>query len=221
MLEEAIPRVNKTKDLGVTIEDNFSFNSHINEVVKSALKILGFIKRKSFNYKQPETVMILYKTLVRSKLDYASIIWNPQFKDKINKIERVQRKFIKFYCFKFGIRYERTNYKAVCDSLNLQTLEERRMFLDLTFLHKLTNNEIDCSGLIQNLTFRIPSKITRNKKSFYVAPYKINIRGNSPLVRITKSMNKLINANEMIDLAMPHGVFRKTIWSSLKKLCML
>ena len=86
-----IEKIEETKDLGITMTSELDFGKHI---TKFALKMLGFLKRESVNLHNPSTVMLLYKALIRSHLEYASVIWNPQSKIKISRLERVQRKFI-------------------------------------------------------------------------------------------------------------------------------
>jgi hypothetical protein len=43
----------------------------------------------------------LYNALVRSNLEYNTIIWCPLYQNAIHRIEKIQRKFIKFACYSF------------------------------------------------------------------------------------------------------------------------
>ena len=90
----------------------------MSHLVNTAFKVLGFIKRESVNIKKASTLVLLYKTLVRSQLEYGTVIWNNEQKGMIKKVERVQRKFVKFYCFKFGIDYKSENYEDICKKIN-------------------------------------------------------------------------------------------------------
>ncbi|KAL1437438.1 hypothetical protein MTO96_048926 [Rhipicephalus appendiculatus] len=51
--------------------------------------MLGFIRRNSGAFSQ-STRELLYKTYVRSVLEYACVVWDPPTARDINKLERVQ-----------------------------------------------------------------------------------------------------------------------------------
>ena len=55
-----ISKVNKEKDIGVTIDSNLKFNEHIAEKLNKANKIIKLIRR-TFTYLDPETFTKLYK----------------------------------------------------------------------------------------------------------------------------------------------------------------
>jgi hypothetical protein len=58
--------------------------------------MLGFIKRLSTEFRDPYTLKALYVSLVRSKLEYACCVWQPFDAVHINRIERIQEKFVKY-----------------------------------------------------------------------------------------------------------------------------
>ena len=61
------------KYLGVTIADDLSWSSHIDNTTKKANQNLGFLKRNiRVHNKDPKSVA--YKTFVRSQLEYASTV---------------------------------------------------------------------------------------------------------------------------------------------------
>jgi hypothetical protein len=73
-------------DLGVFIDGNLTFDTQIAETVKKANRILGLIKR-NFQYLTANCLLLLYKTLVRSILEYAQLVWNPHLRKHINQLE--------------------------------------------------------------------------------------------------------------------------------------
>ena len=82
------------KDLGVKIREDLKWDNHCKEVVSKANKILGMIKR-NFTDRTKETILPLYKSLVRPHPDYRSQIWNPHYVKDIKLIEGVQRRATK------------------------------------------------------------------------------------------------------------------------------
>ena len=71
-----IERVQKEKDIGVTIDSELTFESHICEIVNKATSILGALRR-AFRYFDKKLFIPLYKIMVRTQLDYASSVWAP------------------------------------------------------------------------------------------------------------------------------------------------
>ena len=65
------------KDLGVVFDSKLAFIDHINTTVNSASKIYSFIYRNCRRFSNVETIRLLFCSLVRSRLEYASLIWYP------------------------------------------------------------------------------------------------------------------------------------------------
>ena len=66
-------KVSEMKDIGVIVDSELKFDKHINSKIETANKILGII-RQPFIYLDADTLLPLYKALVRSHFDYAMII---------------------------------------------------------------------------------------------------------------------------------------------------
>ena len=115
------------KDLGVHVCTKLSWNNRIDVTISKANKMLGMIKRTCTNEYDQKTLIILYKSLVRSQLEYASQVWSPFTKEKITALERVQRRATKFI-LKTDLCYPERLVK-----LRLIPLEYRREILDLCF----------------------------------------------------------------------------------------
>ena len=68
--------VSSAKYLGVTISDDLSCSTHIDNITKSPNQTLGFLKR-NMRVHNKDLKSVAYKTLVRPQLEYASIVWSP------------------------------------------------------------------------------------------------------------------------------------------------
>lgn len=93
-------RVKQYKYLGLIITHDFRWDSHVKHVTSSAFGRLISIKRRLGS--APSQIKLLaYKTFVRSVLEYANVIWFPYTNQLQTKIERIQRKPIRFIFNKY------------------------------------------------------------------------------------------------------------------------
>ncbi|VVC28220.1 Hypothetical protein CINCED_3A013146 [Cinara cedri] len=84
-------------DFGFTFTCSLCPRAHIDQIACKASKVLGFVKRISSDFKLTRSLKSIYCALVRSILEYGSVVWNPQTADACClQLERVQRKF---FCF--------------------------------------------------------------------------------------------------------------------------
>jgi hypothetical protein len=89
-----LDRVSSINDLGVIMDVKMSFSEHVNVMV--AFAMLGFIRRLSLEFRDPYTLKSLYMSLVHPKLEYASCVWNPFYDVCVDRVESVQRRFIRY-----------------------------------------------------------------------------------------------------------------------------
>ena len=91
----------------------------------------GIIKR-SFTYINKVMFLQLYKALVRPHLEYANVIWNPQYKRQSQMIEKVQRRATKVLS-----KIKEFSYEERLRALNLPCLKFRRIRADLIQAYKI------------------------------------------------------------------------------------
>ena len=60
-------------------------------MINKANRLLGLIKR-TFLALSENLFVPLYKSLVRPILEYGNLVWGPNYKTDIHKLEKVQRK---------------------------------------------------------------------------------------------------------------------------------
>lgn len=177
------------KDLGVLYEPDLSFNIHIDNVKNKACKILGFIKRNSRDFRDPKTIYILYCSLVRPLLEYATTIWAPFYQNRISKLESVQRNFLRYLAFKNKEIIINHDYTEIHKKYNLRTLEQRRIMIDVIYLYKILNYLVDCPELLSQIPLRINTNNTRCKDIFRVSHTSTNIQKNTPINRMMRLGN--------------------------------
>ena len=70
--------------LGVEIQKDLKWNTHINKITASASKTLGFV-RHNLGSCTKETKTAAYVSLVRPTLEYSSAVWDPTLKNSDKK----------------------------------------------------------------------------------------------------------------------------------------
>jgi hypothetical protein len=81
-------------DLGIVLDENLKFSRHIHNKVNKAYSMLGVIKR-NFKHLSKDTFVLLYKSMVRSHIEYGSSVWSPYRKMDIEELEKVQKRATK------------------------------------------------------------------------------------------------------------------------------
>ena len=84
--DTVLEEVKGLKDLGILTDNGLSWNSHIDMITAKANRMLCLIKRTCMDLKDESTLKTLYCSLVRSNLDYCSVVWYPFTKRKVNKL---------------------------------------------------------------------------------------------------------------------------------------
>jgi len=92
--EAVLERYDKVKDLGMLFEEKLSFRQHIQNKINKAYAMLG-ISKHNFRHLTIPTLVLLYKTMVRSHLDYCCSLWAPYKNGNIEALEKVQKRVTK------------------------------------------------------------------------------------------------------------------------------
>ena len=185
--------VSDMKDLGVTIDSNLNFESHIQMKVNKANQTMGMIRR-AFTHLDNDTFLCLYKALVRPQLEYANAAWSPHKVKDITTIENVQRRATKQIP---GLR--ELSYEERLKQLKLPTLVYRRARGDMIETYKILS---DYNEEVSPL-FNINKSSTRGNALKLLKPRaKRDVRKFSFTNRIVDLWNQLpnevVNAKNLI-----------------------
>ena len=119
-------------DLGVTVSNTLSWNAHIRKIVSKSNRLLGLIKR-TLGFRAPiKAKLLLYKSLIRSTLMYASVIWYPD-RASFKLLEGVQRRATKYILNDYV-----SDYKTRLKNIGLLPLSYFRELNDICFFYKCT-----------------------------------------------------------------------------------
>src|ERR1700744_624629 len=86
-------------------------------------------------FRNPESIITLYKAYVRSHVEYCSVVWSPISQNSVDKVERVQRKFTRMLYRKFN--WPKVECHQRLERLKLPLLESRRYIADEKLLYKV------------------------------------------------------------------------------------
>ncbi|WP_221627760.1 reverse transcriptase domain-containing protein, partial [Proteus mirabilis] len=82
--------VDEQRDLGVHVHRSLKVATQVNSAVKKAYGVLAFIGR-GIEFRSPEVMLQLYKTLVRPHLEYCVQFWAPYLRKYVLALEHIQR----------------------------------------------------------------------------------------------------------------------------------
>ena len=119
--------------LGVILDQQMTFTSHINYIVSKAAKVLDFLKR-NLHKCSTSTKATAYISLVRPILEYASSVWDPYHYNKIYIIDRIQCRAARWSLCNYD-RY--SSVTLMQHQLNWQNLQQRQKLLDYYYYIKL------------------------------------------------------------------------------------
>lgn len=187
--------MNNITDLGVIFDSKLLFNDHLVHIINKSFRNLGFIFRNMKQFKSMKTLILLYNSFVRSKLDYCSIIWCPYYVKYIQAIENVQKKFIKYSNYiLFGFYGSNDDYLNNLEQYNMTTLYNRRKYFSIIYLYKLMNNLTVDILLLSKVNISVPCLKTRSYKTFHYDTPRTNYQGRSPLTIMYTNYNSMQDA---------------------------
>jgi len=159
------------KDLGITVNRDGKFKTHVDKMTNKANRSVGMIKR-SFVTRNPETLKKLFTTYINPILNYGSEVWNPSYKGQVEKIEKVQRRF-----------FRGANVKVESQQLT-------RLRKDLVTMHRMQSGKVD---LKFGEFFRVLDTNTRGAQNNNIKAQKVkkDLRKHSFAIRQINNWNKI------------------------------
>ena len=142
------------RDLGVFIDKDLDWTVHYNTISRKAKQMCGWILN-TFYTRDSTTMLTLFKSLVRSRLEFCCEVWCPHLIKHINCIEQVQRFFTGRIS---GLRD--LNYWERLNNLKLMSLQRRREKLMIVHVWKIKNNFFPNSI---NLSFKLHKRTNAMK----------------------------------------------------------
>ena len=161
------------KDLGITVSNNLTPTRHVQDIVKKAHRKIAMFRR-CFSGFDATKVKILYQSLIRPALEYASTAWSPNLKKDIDALEKVQAKCLRL-CWS--------------DKVEMESLETRRMKTDLVDTYKFLHGHYKTDP---DKFFSLPHKDLRgHSMKLFQRRSKTSLANHFYSNRVVKSWNNL------------------------------
>ena len=142
-----LKRVFSYKYLGVTLTANMSWSPHITECCNNTRKLIS-----------------LSRSFIRLHLEYASIVWNPNFKGEIEALGNIQK-----FALRMCTKSWDSNYDELLATTKLPSLKDRRTQACLCHLFKIIHGITEFPDApINSQTFNHNTR--SSDKSFFCLP---------------------------------------------------
>jgi hypothetical protein len=172
------------RDLGVSFDSFLSFSPHILSIVSSA-KVTIYRLFRTFVTRNINALLKAYTSYVRPLLEYCSPVWSPHQISNIIALESVQKLFTKKLLLPLSIPY---SDRLI--ALNLDSLEKRRLILDLTLCFKIITGRV--SGSLADYGLKLSHNSLRgHSRKLFIMDCRLDSRKYSFGNRVSKVWNEL------------------------------
>ena len=163
--------------------------------------MLGFIMRICTDFNAAAVFISLYYAYVRSHLEYAAVVWSPNYEVHINRIESVQKKFclgnLGYYSI---IKFAPYSFK--CILLNIESLSDRRKNASILFVFDLLSARINSPKILSY------PRALRNNVFLRIKPNRTNYSAFEPVKTIPSLFNEVYY---LFDFGMSRCMFKRNI----------
>ena len=133
--EVSIKQVSTVKSLGVYIDENLTWECHVNELSKKITSGISAIKRIRHTVPYKTLLTISYNSSVQPHFDYCSLVWGSYSKSLSKKLQKLQNRAARVINF--------SNYYRSTDELlrmvNWVKLNRQRLVDKSIMMYKIVN----------------------------------------------------------------------------------
>ena len=118
---EPVTQAKTFKYLGITLDENLTYNCHINSIIKYANHKL-YLLRRCRKYLNTETAILLYKSHILPIIEYGDTLYMSANSKHLERLQIIQNSGLKS-CLETS---KRTNTNVIHSAAKINTLIERR-----------------------------------------------------------------------------------------------
>ena len=203
-----LERVHVMRDLGVLIDVKLTFAEHVDAVLRRANRALGLLVRtfqtgkhgRSFDESMTKPIIGTFCANVRSILEFCSVVWGGAAATHMNRVERIQHKFLMWLCARSRVNNVTLEYGDLLQCFGLCTLAARREQHDVMFIRNIHRQAIDSPFLLSQFPLAAPGRLLHNRSTFHVPRARVNTVKNGLFARIPELSNRFLGANCDVDV---------------------
>ena len=132
--ETPIKRVDCVKSLGLNIDENLSWNKHIDKISKKIASGIGALKRMR-PFVPSSTLKYIYSSIIQPHFDYCCVVWDNCSKSSADKLQKLQNRAARILTFS---SYD-TNADLLIKKLGWRKLDSQRKIQKVTMVYKSLN----------------------------------------------------------------------------------
>lgn len=179
-----IEKVNSFSYLGLHIDQDLKWNTHIQNIRRS-LQSTAFAFRRIRSHVSENIMWLMYNAYVQPKLQYMNPLWNSASDTRINQIRRVQNKIIKIIrCLPY------LTPSHLLYSINTPSFTKLSQFLTIMYIFQIKNNYIKHNFQLKPVN-SIHNYNTRQSENFYILYYRTNKGLNSIISKGLRAYNEI------------------------------
>ena len=154
-----LEHVQEAKNLGVILSEDLKWAKHIQFITAKANSTLG-LHRQNVHHCPEKLCKQAFISLVRSRLEYSSTVWDPYQAQDIDKIEMVQKRGARYVKQEF---HHMASVTALLEDLQWPELAQRRREARLALMYKIIHGKV---AIPVDDILKQPDKRTRKKHKF-------------------------------------------------------
>ena len=183
------------------------------------MMVLGFIKRRVKELQDEYLCKTLYCALVQPIVEYASVVWSPQFEVDCNRIESVQKQFLIFALRHLGFTgFHLPPYESRLLLLDMTTLKKRRECASAVLIFDLIKDKIKSDSLKNRIEFVVPRYPRRANTVYRTLKEEFCATGFSENDAIARAIRDFNTHADCFDSNITRDTFKNRINKKFRKL---
>ena len=169
---KSVSEVNKTKFLGVVINQTLTWRDHIELVKQKVAKNIGILTR--VRYCIPSCVLLsLYHALIEPYLMYCNIVWASQNSTLLHSLFLLQKQAVQIITFSHWSSHTDPIFKRHCLSIVNDINKLQTACFMFNAMHNLLPQSL---GSLFKLNSSVHSYFTRHVNDFHLTKFHTNVR---------------------------------------------